>query len=91
MRRLGFMAVLVIVCGVSARTASADQDANGLGNYRATVTPDNRLLYTLSAPDFIFTRKTVRQTGESEIVIAGRAPGWSLSGARKTIPRPSAC
>jgi len=51
-----------------ATVAAAEQ---GVGGYRATVTPDNRLKYTLGTADFTFTRTTDVDNGETEITLAG--------------------
>ena len=55
---------------VSAGTAVAEQV--GLDGYRATVTPDNRLKYTLATPDFSFTRITAVDSSETELRIEGQ-------------------
>jgi hypothetical protein len=68
MRRLTFMLLIALVSPVGAALA-ADQD--GLGGYKATITPDNRVKYTLNAPDFTFTRITAANSTETEVTIAG--------------------
>ncbi len=71
MRKFRLIGVLLITFAWSAATTSAGQSFAGLGDYKASRTTDNRLVYTLAAADFTFTRVTVPQTGESVITIAG--------------------
>jgi hypothetical protein len=51
--------------------SAAAAPQSGLGGYKATVTPDNRLKYTLESSEFTFTRLTAADTGATEITIAG--------------------
>ncbi len=68
MRRFTFMLLIALVHPVGAALAA---EQAGLGGYRATLTPDNRVKYTLDAPDFTFTRITATNSTETEITIAG--------------------
>lgn len=65
-----FTAVLLFVL-VSAGAARAAEQI-GVDGYRATLTADNRLKYTLATPDFSFTRITAVDSGETEIAIEGQ-------------------
>src|SRR5262245_40871709 len=71
MRRLVLVCVLFTGLGVLPGTAIAGQGLAGLSGYKATVTPDHRLSYSLATSEFTFTRITAPQTGETEIRIAG--------------------
>jgi len=62
--------MLVFALVLPVGTAVAAQQS-GLGGYKATVTPDNRLKYTLEGADFTFTRITAANSTETEITIAG--------------------
>ena len=68
MRTYTMMAVLALVLPAGG-AAAAEQ--SGLGGYKATVTPDNRLKYTLESAEFTFTRLTAADTGATEVTIAG--------------------
>jgi len=68
MRR--FITVLLFALALPiGHAAAADQWA--IGGYKATLTPDNRLKYTLESPEFTFTRVTAADTAATEITIAG--------------------
>jgi hypothetical protein len=71
MRKLGLVGVLLITLGMLPGTALADQGLAGLPGYKAVVTPDRRLAYSLSTNEFTFTRVTAPQTGETTITIEG--------------------
>jgi hypothetical protein len=68
MRRFTFMLLIALAYPVGAALAA---EQAGLGGYKATLTPDNRVKYTLDAPDFTFTRITATDSTETEITIAG--------------------
>jgi hypothetical protein len=68
MRTCTIVMVLGLVLPVSTAVAA---DQSSIGGYRATVTPDNRLKYTLESPEFTFTRITAPDTRETEMTIAG--------------------
>jgi hypothetical protein len=68
MRTYTMMAVMALVLPAGGAVAA---EQSGLGGYKATVTPDNRLKYTLESPEFTFTRVTAADTGATEITIAG--------------------
>jgi len=68
MRTCTLMMVFGLLLPVSAAVAA---EQSSIGGYRATVTPDNRLKYTLQAPDFTFTRITAPDTRQTEITITG--------------------
>jgi hypothetical protein len=61
--------MLLLALAMSAGGAAAAEQ--GIGGYRATVMPDNRVKYTLSAPEFTFTRITSADGRETEIAIGG--------------------
>jgi len=62
------MMVFGLLAPVGAAVAA---DQSSMGGYRAVVTPDNRLKYTLESSEFNFTRITTPGTGETEITISG--------------------
>jgi hypothetical protein len=62
------MIVLGLLVPVGGAVAG---EQSSLGGYRATVTPDNRLKFTLDSPEFRFARITAPDTRETEITIAG--------------------
>ncbi len=68
MRRFTWMLVMALLW--SGGVARAGEQA-GLGGYKARLTPDNRVKYTLGAADFTFTRVTATTSTETEITIAG--------------------
>src|SRR5262252_5284918 len=68
MRRCTILIMFGLLFPVGAAVAA---DQSSIAGYRARVTPDNRLKYTLESPDFTFTRITAPGTGETEITIAG--------------------
>jgi hypothetical protein len=78
MRRLVLVCILFTGLGVLPGTAMADQGLAALSGYKATVTPDHRLSYSLATSEFTFTRVTAPQTGETEIRIAGDGPESAL-------------
>jgi len=71
MRRLMLVGVLLIALGFVPGTAMAGQGLAGLSGYKAAVTPDHRLSYSLATSEFTFTRVTAPETGATEITIAG--------------------
>lgn len=71
MRRLVLLGVLLTALGSVPGTAIAGQGLAGLSGYKASVTPDHRLSYSLATSEFTFTRVTVPETGATEITIAG--------------------
>jgi hypothetical protein len=78
MRRLVLVSILFTAVGLLPGTAMADQSLAGLSAYKATLTPDHRLSYSLATSEFTFTRVTTPQTGETEITIAGNGPESAL-------------
>ena len=68
MRTCTIMMVFGLLVPVGAAAAAGQ---SSIGGYRAVVTPDNRLKYTLESPEFTFTRVTAPDTGETEITISG--------------------
>ena len=68
MRRCTVLMVFALVFRAGA-TLPAEQ--SGIGGYKPTVTPDNRLKYTLETPEFTFTRITAAHGTESEVAITG--------------------
>ncbi len=78
MRRLVLVSILFTAVGLLPGTAMADQGLVGLSGYKATLTPDHRLSYSLATNEFTFTRVTTPQTGETEITIAGNGPESAL-------------
>ena len=68
MRTCTILMMVGLLVPVGAAVAA---DQSSMGGYRAIVTPDNRLKYTLESPEFKFTRITAPATGETEITIAG--------------------
>ena len=78
MRRLGLVGVLLMAVGMMTGTALADQGLAGLPGYKALVTPDHRLSYSLATNEFTFTRVTTPQSGETEITIGGAGPESAL-------------
>jgi hypothetical protein len=78
MRRLVLVSILFTAVGLLPGTAMADQGLAGLSGYKATLTPDHRLSYSLATNEFTFTRVTTPQTGETEITVAGNGPESAL-------------
>lgn len=68
MRRWILLGVSAVLFSAGLATAA---EQSGLGGYKATITADNQLKYTLETPDFTFTRITATDTRETEITIAG--------------------
>lgn len=68
MRRFVTVTCFVLLHSTSSAAAAPQ---SGLGGYKATATPDNRLKYTLESPEFTFTRLTAPDTGATEITVAG--------------------
>lgn len=68
MRTCTIMMVFGLLVPVGAAVAAGQSPIDG---YRAVVTPDNRLKYTLESPEFTFTRITAPDTGETEMTISG--------------------
>lgn len=68
MRTCTIMMVFGLMFPAGAAIAAGQ---SSIGGYRATVTPDNRLQYTLESPEFRFTRITSPDTKETVITIAG--------------------
>ena len=78
MRRLALVSMLFTALGLLPGTAIADQGLAGLSGYKATLTPDRRLSYSLATSEFTFTRVTTPQTGETDITIAGNGAESAL-------------
>jgi hypothetical protein len=68
MRTCTIMMVFGLVFQVSTAVAAGQ---SAMGGYRAAVTPDNRLRYTLESAEFTFTRISRADTRETEMTIAG--------------------
>ena len=68
MRTCTVMMVFGLVFPLGAAVAAGQST---IGGYRAAVTPDNRLKYTLQSGEFTFTRITRPDTGETEMTIGG--------------------
>ena len=68
MRTCTVMMVFGLVSSVGTTVAAGQSSIAG---YRVTVTPDNRLKYTLESPEFSFTRISTPDSSAAEITIAG--------------------
>jgi hypothetical protein len=65
-----FTAVWLLVLTAAGAAGAAEQI--GVDGYRATLTADNRLKYTLATSEFSFTRITAAASNETEITIEGQ-------------------